>query len=73
MSKIKQGSKVKWTCKPKCETPFECKGIVTGLKMSTFGSCNRSMGASIKVTSKKYINLYDKKTAFVSAKKLELA
>lgn len=78
MSKIKKGSKVEWTCSPKKNrgynvNSFDCKGIVTGLKASTFGNCRTGMGASIKVTSKKYCDTYGKKTAFISVKNLRLA
>jgi len=71
--KIKIGDKVQWTCKPKAyEKPFECKGIVTDIRMSTFGSCLKSMGAIIKVNSKKYHNFYGKKKTFISVKNLQL-
>lgn len=70
--KIMIGDKVQWTCKPKEEKPFECKGIVTDIRMSTFGGWSPAMGASIKVNSKKYHNFYGKKKTFISVKNLQL-
>jgi len=72
MSKIKIGSKVEWVCKSGCGDHFKCKGTVIDTKMSTFGSCRKGMGASIKVNSKKYHNLYGKKKAFISVSNLTL-
>lgn len=74
MNPIHIGEKVQWICKPnnKKVKPFNCKGIIKNVKTSTFGGSQRSKGASIEVSTKKYHELFGKKIAFVRLDKLTL-
>lgn len=73
-NKFKVGDKVKWITELKAEegtVELKSSGVIKSVKMSTFGSKRKGMGATIKVTSKNYKEAYGKDWAFVSFSKLE--
>lgn len=66
-NKFKVGNRVEWVCNNRNSgESFKCSGIIESFKMSVWGSKKAGMGAKILVKSKKYIQLYGRKNAFIS-------
>ena len=73
--KFKVGDRVKWVAikragKTRSE-PIKCQGKIVSLKNSVFGGKRKDWGASIKVATKSYKEIWGKDWAFVSFAKLE--